>query len=75
VQVAFDASDVCAKRKRGFRHEGEWIVCNQCDKSFRLSEVNLGGGGCKPVPLKHQVVNGWLLLAQADVLAGWRLFK
>jgi uncharacterized membrane protein len=74
LQVAFDASEVCFKRKRGFRHEGEWMVCNQCDKSFRLAEINAGGGGCKPVPLQHQVVGGELLIAQADVLAGWRLF-
>jgi uncharacterized membrane protein len=74
VQVALDASEVCAKRKRGFRHEREWMVCNQCDKSFRLSEVNAGGGGCRPVPLQHRLVGGELLIAQADVLAGWRLF-
>jgi uncharacterized membrane protein len=75
VQVAFDASETCAKRKRGFRHEGEWIVCNQCEKAFRLSEVNAGGGGCKPVPLAHRVAGHELVLAQADVLTGWRLFR
>jgi len=50
------------------------MVCNKCDKSFRLSEVNAGGGGCKPVPLRFQLAGGELLIAQADVLAGWRLF-
>ncbi|HSF42500.1 MAG TPA: Fe-S-containing protein, partial [Thermoanaerobaculia bacterium] len=58
VQVAFDANEPCAKAKRGYRHEGEWLVCNKCDKAFRLAEVNAGGGGCKPVPLKHQVNGG-----------------
>ena len=75
VQVAFDASEVCAKGKRGFRHEGEWVVCNKCDKSFRLTEVNAGGGGCKPVPLAHRIAGGELLIAQADILAGWRFFR
>jgi uncharacterized membrane protein len=75
VQVAFDASEVCAKSKRGFRHEGTWVVCNKCDKSFRLAETNAGGGGCRPVPLRFAVAGGELLLAQADVLAGWRLFR
>ncbi len=74
VQVAFDADEVCAKSKRGFRHDGEWMVCKKCDKSFRLSEVNAGGGGCKPVPLPHRLAGSQLLIAQADVLAGWRLF-
>lgn len=75
VQVAFDADEVCAKSKRGFRHEGEWVVCNKCDKSFRLSEVNAGGGGCKPVPVQYRLAGGDLLIAQADMLAGWRLFR
>src|SRR5947208_1342256 len=29
VQVAFDASETCAKTKRGFRHDKEWMVCNK----------------------------------------------
>jgi uncharacterized membrane protein len=75
VQVAFDANEPCAKAKRGFRHEGEWLVCNKCDKAFRLAEVNAGGGGCKPIALKHRVNGGELLLAEGDVLQGWRLFR
>lgn len=75
VQVAFDANESCAKTKRGYRHEGEWLVCNKCDKAFRLAEVNAGGGGCKPVPLKHRVEGEELLLAEGDVLQGWRLFR
>jgi uncharacterized membrane protein len=77
VQVAFDASEVCAKFKgrAGFRKEGEWVACNKCDKSFRISEVNAGGGGCKPVPLAHRVEGGTLVIAQADILTGWRLFR
>lgn len=74
VQVAFDANELCNKLKRGYRHEGEWVVCNKCDKAFRISEVNDGGGGCKPVPLAHRVESGQLLLAERDILTGWRLF-
>ncbi|HEV7504660.1 MAG TPA: Fe-S-containing protein [Thermoanaerobaculia bacterium] len=74
VQVAFDADETCAKYKRGFRHEGEWVVCNKCDKAFRISETASGGEGCTPVPLRHQVQGSELLLAQNDVISGWRLF-
>lgn len=75
VQVAFDANEVCAKTKRGFRHEGEWLVCNKCEKSFRLSEANNGGGGCNPIPLRHRVEGDEVVIAEADVLGGWRLFR
>ncbi len=38
-------------------------------------EVNAGGGGCKPVPLKHRIEGDQLVLAEADILQGWRLFR
>ena len=75
VQVAFDANEICFKTKRGYRHEGDWVVCNKCDKSFRLAEVNAGGGGCKPVPIAHRLEGDRLVLAEANVLQGWRLFR
>jgi len=75
VQVAFDGSETCAKLKRGFRHQGEWVICNKCEKSFRLAEVNAGGGGCKPIPLEHRVQGDQLLIAESDVLKGWSLFR
>lgn len=75
VQVAFDANEECAKMKRGYRHEGDWVVCNKCDKAFRLAEVNAGGGGCKPVPVEHQLRGGELQISEADMLEGWRLFR
>jgi uncharacterized membrane protein len=75
VQVAFDANEICFKGKRGYRHEGEWLVCNKCDKSFRLAEVNAGGGGCKPVPIAHRLEGDRLILAESNVLQGWRLFR
>ena len=75
VQVAYDANEQCAKLKRGYRHDGEWVICNKCDKSFRLAEVNAGGGGCKPIPLEHRVQGDQLLIAESDVLKGWSLFR
>ncbi|HET9226983.1 MAG TPA: Fe-S-containing protein [Thermoanaerobaculia bacterium] len=75
VQVGFDANELCFKTKRGYRHEGEWLVCNKCDKSFRLAEVNAGGGGCNPIPVRHRVEGEELVIAEADMLEGWRLFR
>ena len=74
MQVAFDANEVCAKSKRGFRHEGEWMVCNKCDKAFRLVSINSGGEGCSPIPVQHQAAGSELVLAESDILRGWRLF-
>jgi len=75
LQVAFDANELCAKLKRGYRHDGDWVVCNKCDKAFRLEEVNAGGGGCKPVPLVHRVEGSELVLTEGEILQGWRYFR
>lgn len=75
LQVAFDANEVCYKKRRGYRAEGDWVVCNACDKAFRIAEINDGGGGCKPVPLEFQVTGNQLLLREDAVLRGWRYFR
>jgi uncharacterized membrane protein len=74
VQVAFDADETCAKYKRGFHQEGEWMVCNKCGKAFHLVDVKSGGEGCSPVPVRHQLAGSQLVLAETDILQGWRLF-
>ena len=75
IQAAFDANEICYKTKRGYRHEGDWVTCNKCDKSFRLTEVNEGGGGCKPVPLEHTLSGDRVVLTESNILAGWRYFR
>jgi uncharacterized membrane protein len=75
VQVGFDASETHGIVGRGFRHEGDWLVDNKCDTASKLSEVNASRGGCRPVPLKHQVQGDQVVLAEADILQGWRFFR
>ena len=75
VQVAFDASENDFKRKLGFRAEGDWLVNNKCETALRLEEVNAGTSGCRPTPMKHRLDGESLLLAEADILEGWRLFR
>lgn len=75
VQVAFDANESCAKRKRGYRADGEWMVCRTCDKAFRLTETNANHGGCSPVALPHRLAGNRLRLTEGEILAGWRLFN
>lgn len=75
IQVGFDASETHAKVGRGFRLEGDWIIDNKCDTASRLDEINAGSGGCRPVPLAHRVEGQQVVLAQDDILKGWRLFN
>jgi uncharacterized membrane protein len=75
LQVAFDASENDFKRKRGFRAEGSWIVNNKCDTAIRLAEVNRQPSGCAPVPLRFRQDGSRVVLAEGDVLEGWRYFR
>lgn len=75
LQVAFDASENDFKLKRGFRAEGSWIVNNKCETAVRLAEVNRRPSGCAPVPLPFRAEGDRLVLAESDVLAGWRYFR
>ena len=75
LAVAFDASENDFKRKRGFRAEGAWVVNNKCDTATRLAEVNLGRSGCGPVPLRFHQEGATLVLAENDILEGWRYFR
>lgn len=75
LQVAYDASETDYKRKRGFTHQGDWLVNNKCETSLRLVEVNEGLGGCRPIPLEHRIVGDQVILDESDILAGWRYFR
>ena len=75
IHAAFDANEICFKKQRGYTAQGDWLVCNWCDKSFRLAEVNQGGGGCRPVPLTHRLEGEAVILDETDILAGWRFFR
>jgi uncharacterized membrane protein len=74
LQVAFDAAENDFKRKPGFRQEGDWLVNNKCETAVRLEEVNAGTSGCRPQPLRHRIEGQTLVLAETDILAGWRYF-
>jgi uncharacterized membrane protein len=75
IQVAFDASENDFKMDRGFRSGDGWVINNKCDLSFRLTEINAHPSGCAPVPVKFRRDGDRLVLAEDDLLAGWRYFR
>ena len=75
IQVGFDANELCAKFERGYQWQSGWLVCKKCDKNFHLEETNADRGGCFPVALKHRLDGDTVVLAQNDLLEGWRFFR
>jgi uncharacterized membrane protein len=67
---AFDACDVCFRANRGYRQEGDLLVCNQCGQTFPSTKINEVKGGCNPAPLARKVEGQYLVIQKADMAAG-----
>jgi uncharacterized membrane protein len=74
MRAAFDACDVCYKEKKGYRQEGNVMVCNNCGQQFQTDLVNEVKGGCNPAPLQRRLENNKLLIAKTDLLQGGGYF-
>ncbi|MBE0500982.1 MAG: DUF2318 domain-containing protein [Desulfuromonadales bacterium] len=70
IRAALDACDVCYKALQGYRQEGDFMVCNNCNQQFSSEQINVVKGGCNPAPLTREIVNGQVELLEHEVRAG-----
>ena len=75
IRSAFDTCDVCYKALKGYRQEGDDMVCNNCDQRFKTDMINVVKGGCNPAPLKRQQAGEAVVIAANDIEAGAWYFK
>ncbi len=68
LRAALDSCDVCFPARKGYRQEGNEMVCNNCGQRFQSTKINVVSGGCNPVPLPRTVVGNELVIQQADVV-------
>lgn len=74
LRAAFDTCDICYPDRKGYRQEGDLMVCNKCEQKFPSALVNERRGGCNPAPLERTVDGDVLVLRSADLEAGARYF-
>jgi uncharacterized membrane protein len=77
VKTAFDACDVCFSQHKGYRQEGDQMVCNNCGNKYpivSLGTENKQGGGCWPGYLPSSVTNDELIIQKSDIIAGKNRF-
>jgi high-affinity iron transporter len=72
VAVVFDACEICGGA--GFFKTANGLVCKNCASPINSQSVGTVGG-CNPVPLKATVSGGEIVILEADLGAGARLFK
>jgi uncharacterized membrane protein len=70
IRAAFDACDVCYREKKGYRQEGDVMVCNNCGQRFPSTKINEIKGGCNPAPLGRIVDGNMLVINSNDIEQG-----
>lgn len=73
-RAAYDTCDVCFRANRGYRQEGDLMVCNNCGQQFPSVKVNEVRGGCNPAPLVRAIEGEYLVIRKADIAAGGPYF-
>lgn len=74
IRAAFDACDVCFPAKKGYKQDGDFMICKNCGRRFHSSRINVVEGGCNPAPLNREVVGNQLIIKVDDVMPGNRFF-
>lgn len=75
IRTAFDTCDVCYRERKGYRQEGNDMVCNNCDQHFRTDLVNVVKGGCNPAPLNRRQLGATITIVANDIEAGSGYFN
>lgn len=70
IRAAFDTCDVCYRARKGYHQEGDDMVCNNCGRHFKSTDINVLQGGCNPAPIDRVVQGDNVVLSAAALEAG-----
>lgn len=70
IRAAFDACDVCFPEKKGYRQEGDYMICNNCGQRFHSTKINVVKGGCNPSPLRRFNDSKYVKMTVEDITKG-----
>jgi high-affinity iron transporter len=72
IATVFDACQICGAV--GFFKSGNQIVCKNCASPINGQSVGTTGG-CNPIPLKATQAGDSVVIQEADIAAGSRVFE
>lgn len=77
IHVATDACDVCYGSKKGYRQDGDMMVCNNCGKSYPTNSIGTENvqGGCWPSYIPMRIEGNDVVLQVKDVTAKAFMFR
>ncbi|MDF7666313.1 Fe-S-containing protein [Orbaceae bacterium ESL0727] len=70
--VGLDACDICGAT--GYYQRGNQVVCILCDVVMNIATIGFPGG-CNPVPLKFEIIDGSMVIKPAHLEAEKSRFK
>ncbi len=68
IRAAFDACDTCWAAAKGYRQEGDNMVCNNCGLRFASVKINEVKGGCNPSPLTRTRRGSQVVIKVKDII-------
>lgn len=71
IGVVLDACTLCADK--GYIKKGRHVICLACGSLIFIPSIGQSGG-CNPIPLKHEVKDGIILIKPSDFDAGAKYF-
>jgi FTR1 family protein len=71
IATVFDACEICGAV--GFYKSGNGVICKNCAAPINPQSVGTPGG-CNPVPLKATQTADEVIIQEADIAAGSRMF-
>ncbi|HTW57462.1 MAG TPA: Fe-S-containing protein [Terriglobales bacterium] len=71
IATVFDACEICGAV--GFYKSGNGVVCKNCGAPINPQSVGTTGG-CNPIPLKATQTADAVIIQEADIAAGRRMF-
>jgi high-affinity iron transporter len=71
IATVFDACEICGAV--GFYKSGNGVVCKNCAAPINPQSVGTAGG-CNPVPLKATQTTDAIVIQEADIAGGSRMF-
>ena len=67
IRAAIDACDVCYRSGKGYKQDGDDMVCQNCGQHFSSNKINVIKGGCNPAPLERKIEGKNLVIAMNDI--------
>jgi len=68
-RAAANACQVCFQQKKGFRQEGNEMVCNNCGNRYPMEKIATEKGGCNPAPISPnlELKDGKIIVKQSEL--------